>query len=551
MSLYVETLKVFLKNKMLWITIVLFNAYHMLQLVISAYPFEANLTLLDDTRAILYLSPQFLILYLIITYEFSSQKYRNNMSESILSTDKGKRTNIQLIESGVVATFLLINFVVMTLLNLGLTDFSCSAMGIEKLNIKAIDYICKTMFVNIGLIGLIGILCGILFSAIKKRICGYTAIMTVVFITSYLLNEIAAMVMVYSNNTINMYNLFDIFNIMTSGLNFMPNVAIGYPLSTYKIALILFWIILLLLGIEIVYRRNKAYGKKVCLCILCIICLTIYAMPASRVDMGLSSSSSAMADQYYYDIGEYRVDECDSDFDVTQYIMDLDVDRLLKATVTLKVSECLPEYKFTLSHSYNVKCVLDETGRNLKFSREGDTLIVYCPNESKCFTVEYTGANEAYYANSQGVNLRGSFPYYPIAGFHQISEDGFYMNPLFLEKETDFDIRVNCDIKIFSNLPEVAKQHFVGKTKGPTLIGGLYDSYECYGIQVVYPFFSTWTEDNLNKVAKAASEFSPNSKVFITPNMNREDDAVNKEQIITRNYFESVYDLEPNLNKED
>ena len=118
------------------------------------------------------------------------------------------------------------------------------------------------------------------------------------------------------------------------------------------------------------------------------------------------------------------------------------------------------------------------------------------------------------------------------------------MNALFLEKDADFDIHIKSLKKVYSNLEEIEKGHFAGKSNGATLVSGLYTSTERYGVRIVYPPLSRWNDENLDTVAKAAvKDGYGESQIFITPNMNRQDDALSKEQIITRNYFETVKSL--------
>ena len=72
----------------------------------------------------------------------------------------------------------------------------------------------------------------------------------------------------------------------------------------------------------------------------------------------------------------------------------------------------------------------------------------------------------------------------------------------------------------------------------------MYTSTERYGVRIVYPPLIGWSNSSLDTVAKAAvKDGYGECQIFITPNMNRQDDAVSKEQIITRNYFETVKDL--------
>ena len=369
--------------------------------------------------------------------------------------------------------------------------------------------------------------------------------MAVIFASSYMIGEIANMIMIITDYAVNLFDLLDMFNIMVPGLDFVSNCAIGFPEMTYRICLILFWSALLITIYLIAGSSRKLTLRNTVCVIVCICCFIGYALPSSRVDMGMSSTGSAMADQHYYKMTGYKLKNEDGGFDVDSYTMELDTRRLLKAKVTMKVSEPLEEYKFTLSHSYDIKAVCDESGRSMKYDRNKDALTVYSNDgNTKQITVEYRGANEAYYSCSQGVNLRGSFPYYPIAGFRSITRDGQIMNALFLEKDADFDIHIKSFKKVYSNLEEIDRGHFAGRSNGATFVGGLYTSTERYGVRIVYPPLSRWSDENLDTVAKAAvKDGYGECQIFITPNMNRQDDAISKEQIITRNYFETVKSL--------
>ena len=83
--------------------------------------------------------------------------------------------------------------------------------------------------------------------------------------------------------------------------------------------------------------------------------------------------------------------------------------------------------------------------------------------------------------------------------------------------------------------------HFVGKSEGATFLSGLYTETTIDGIRIVYPLFIGWSNTDLKHVAAGAIQDGYEYyQIFITPNVNRQDDAVGSKQIITRNYFTSV-----------
>lgn len=545
MELYIEELKRLKKNKMLWIAILIYTLYNL----ISIYRYECSVIDtsdgLDTTKQILFLCPQIFILYLVTGYEFLSEQYRAGINESIAATAGGCTGRNVFAGFMVMVSVLFVDYAVFAGFDIIVTNTIFAADDITGVNAMAALYIVKSLFINIFLIGLIAISAALVVSKIQKRIAAYAVIMAVIFASSYMIGEIANMVMIITDYAVNLFDILDMFNIMVPGLDFVSNFALGFPEMTYRVCLILLWSALLITIYLIAGSSRKLTLRNTVCVIVCICCFIGYALPSSRVDMGMSSTGSAMADQHYYKMTGYKLKNEDGGFDVDSYTMELDTRRLLKAKVTMEVSEPLEEYKFTLAHSYDIRDVYDESGRSMKYDRDKDALTVYSNDgNTEQITVEYRGANEAYYSCSQGVNLRGSFPYYPVAGFRSITRDGLIMNALFLEKDADFDIHIKSYKKVYSNLKEIEKGHFAGRSNGATLVSGLYTSTERFGIRIVYPPLSRWSDENLDTVAKAAVKGGYGEcQIFITPNMNRQDDAISKEQIITRNYFETVKDL--------
>ena len=544
MELYIEELKRLKKNKLLWIVILIYTLYNLISIFRYEYSVLDVNDGLDPTRQILFLCPQIFILYLVTGYEFLSEQYRVGINESITATAGGCTGRNVFAGLMVMVSVLFVNYAVFTGFDIAVTNAIFDTKNITGATAMAALYIAKSLFINIFLIGLIGISAALVISKIQKRIAAYAVIMAVIFASSYMMSEVANMLMILSDYAVNLFDILDIFNIMVPGLNFISNFAIGFPEMTYRICLILFWSALLI-TIYLIAGNSKITLKNAICVIVCICCFIGYALPSSRVDMGLSSTGSAMADQHYYEFAGYKLKNEEGGFDVDRYTMELDTRRLLKAKVTMEVSEPLEKYKFTLAHSYEIRAVYDEGGRSMKYDRDKDALTVYSnDSNTKRITVEYRGANEAYYSCSQGVNLRGSFPYYPVAGFRSITRDGMIMNALFLEKDADFDVHIKSFKKVYSNLEEIEKGYFAGRSNGATFVGGLYTSTERYGVRIVYPPLIGWSNSSLDTVAKAAVKGGyGGSQIFITPNMNRQDDAVSKEQIITRNYFETVKDL--------
>ena len=420
-----------------------------------------------------------------------------------------------------------------------------AVQNIEDVGYQGTKHITACLFVNFFMISSIGLLAGALISNISKRITAYAVIMAVVFSASYLLDRVAVMVMILTDYSINFYDILDVLNVMPQGLRFATNNSLGFPIMGYRICLILFWVFLLLIFLSLSRSRKRKYVKAGICLIVCVACLFGYAMPASKIDMSMNSSGSTMADQHYYHRNGYLKKEIKGGFHVERYIMELDTRRLLKAKVTMEVSESLEQFRFTLSHSYTVSKVYDQDNKDLEFEQDKDILLVHGNGKRiERITVIYAGASEAYYSNAQGTNLPGSFPYYPIPGYRRITEDGQRMNCLFLENDTEFDVRLKGYGRMYTNIEEIGNRHYAGKSNGLSLFSGIYADVEKDGIRIVYPYLIGWGEKELERMASALNDAGYESnQVFIAPNMNKIISAVSKEQIITTGYFESIKDL--------
>ena len=369
--------------------------------------------------------------------------------------------------------------------------------------------------------------------------------MGIVFLTSFLLDKVAVLILILTDYSVNFFDSLQILDIMPKGLTFSINSAFGFPLLPNRISLILFWNVILLLCLALIYSQRRRFLKITVCVFLGAITLLMSSLPASEVDMSLNSKGSAMADQHYYSMAGYQMEEKEADFGVRKYKMELEAKRLLKAKVTMTVTENLQEYQFTFSHSYKISAAYDQNGKPLKYKHYKDELTVFSKSEEITeITIEYEGANEAFYANIQGINLPGSFPYYPVPGRKRITEDGFYMNNLLLEEKAEFDVEIRGKQKIHMNLEEAEEGHYTGLSTGVSIFSGIYAEVERKGICIVYPYLIGWGEEELETMANAVKDIGyDNCKVFISPNMNRRIDVVSKEQIITTGYFESVEDL--------
>lgn len=546
MEMYKKAFRIFLKHKMMVGIIVAYTLFNIVN-IMSEYVgvWGQGYPVLEYTRRLLLLTPQVFILYLIITYEYFSEANRNNLEETIETTSRGYKNDYKCAMFMVIFTVLFINFVVFAAVDVIYTKLDLSLNNIQDFGNQGIKHIISCLFVNFFLCGSIAVFLGALIARIQKRITAYAIIMGIVLLTSYLLNKIATLVLILTDYSVNIFEILSVLDIMPKGLNFSINNAFGFSLLPNRISLILFWNVILLLCLVVIYSQRRRILKITICVFLGTMTLLISSLPTSEVDMSLNSKGSAMADQHYYSMAGYQMEEKEADFRVKRYKMELEAKRLLKAKVMMTVTEKLREYQFTFSHSYKILAAYDQNGKPLEYKHYKDELTVFSNSEEITeITIEYEGANEAFYANIQGINLPGSFPYYPVPGRKRITEDGFYMNNLLLEEKAEFDVEIRGKQKIYTNLEEVEEGHYTGLSTGVSIFSGIYAEFEKKGICIVYPYLIGWGKEELETMANAIEDIGyDNCKVFISPNMNRRIDVVSKEQIITTGYFESVTDL--------
>lgn len=195
MKLYIEELKRFKKNKLLWIALAIYIIYSLAGIFRYEYSVLDVNDALDPTNEILFLCTQIFIIYLIIGYEFLSEQYRAGMNESIAATAAGYTGRNIAAAFMVLTTVLFVNYIVFTGFDIVITNAIFAAKAITEANGMASLYIAKSLFINIFLIGLIGISAALLISKLQKRITAYAIITAVIFASSYMMSEIANMVL--------------------------------------------------------------------------------------------------------------------------------------------------------------------------------------------------------------------------------------------------------------------------------------------------------------------------------------------------------------------
>ncbi len=238
MEMYKKNFGIFLKHKLFAIAISAYTLYQ-IAIIITEYIeiYGQGFPVLEYTRRILMLIPQIFVLYLIITYEYFSEANRNNLEETIGATGRGYSNSHKRAMFMVMFSVLFGNYMVFALFDVFFTKYDLFLINVQDAGNQGLIFILSCLFVNVFLIGSIAILLGALIAKIKRRITAYATIMTVVFLTSYLLSRVATLLQILTDYSVNLFEFLNIFDIMPKGLVFTINSAFGFSLVPSRVCL--------------------------------------------------------------------------------------------------------------------------------------------------------------------------------------------------------------------------------------------------------------------------------------------------------------------------
>lgn len=326
-----------------------------------------------------------------------------------------------------------------------------------------------------------------------------------------------------------MYPIYNVFNIYSPSLDWMPNFLFGYSVLPYRIALLSAWILLFSFILLIKICRLKILKRitSIVCVILCIFNIVIYDQPSSKNIMNFSPTEGLSADFWHYDAIEQKKEK--EKFEVSSYKLDLNITNQLNVIAELEVSKNLNEYKFTLYHGYKVNRIYDHNGSNMNFIQEGDYLTVSNDLNTTKFCIEYCGSSTKFYSNKQGIVLPGFFPFYPHPGYKYVyNVDDQSFDKLLLSNEAKFEVNITgINHRIFSNLSKQGTDNkFTGKSTSLTIISGFADSYDVNGIEIIYPYLDTYAlpisaiEQNIKEFCNEYSNSNKFGKIIVMPNIN-------------------------------
>lgn len=521
MRLYNQYFRIFLKSKLLFIATIVGIAASFYNLI-DMYLQWSQLTM-TPLEVTLQLSKYVFVFFLVLSYEFFYKGKKNAFEETASVTKLGQRGRHYLMQYLVMCSVVLFFTILLILYNIVIFEIISEDNGRATIGLDYIIHIILCIIVYIFLVSLLSINLGALLHKVGNRIVGYGLIVFAVFISGPYMERITNTLMDTVN--LDMFKAKNFFDIFPINLSYIPNSSFGFSVLPYKIALILFWITFLAAILVLVIKLQRKKILAAVMTVICLCSLTVYALPASKVIMDNSPDGSAMHDMFYYENKKDMKEET-VDFKITKYNLDFDIGRQLEATTKLELSNSeLDSYKFTLYHAYQIDSVKNQKGEELEFTQKSDYFEVTrgeVPTEE--LIIEYGGAAKAYYSNYQGIYLSGDFQYYPVAGYKKLADplSGMLIRQ-FLDEETDFDVTVNTNKKVYSNLNEIEKGHFTGKANGLTLMAGLLSETRRGKNKIIWPTYEYYDEPGNDEYTLQLLEENgyKNCTFVVVPNMNQ------------------------------
>ncbi len=509
----------FWKNKVLKISYIVFT---LMIFGIQLYSFIAGFIEKEAFLSLqftLMFSLFYLIYYMFIGYEYFSSTRASHFEECAGGIHLGlaKIYGSKLL---ILIGLVLIPFLVFLGFQIG--DVLRSS-GDSAYLLHVIAHLCLNLF----LLPLIGILAGAALSLFANRLLAYLLLFLLVLGFSPFMDQVITSI--HMSTGVDLSSALRLFSVTTPSVTWTVPPQYGFSLRPYRIFILLFWIF----GLTsfFLYRLSRYQKRPVFRSLmavalaLCIGCVPFAIRSNSDVVKDINKVNGVLQDVDYYSKETKSTISHDGDpsFQITKYKMDLTVDRMLHANVTVSVDQpTLDRYLFTLYHGYKVKQVLSRDGASLSFTQEGDLVEVArgTENAMETITFVYEGYSPIFYSNSQGMFLPGYFAFYPHSGAHDLFDvEAGQFNRTILERPVTFEVTVNTAKTCYTNLDQNGRNHFSGSTTGLTLLSGFINETEVGSTKVVKAYLEE-SDDEVKAHPPAYLREHPYKKVMVIPNIN-------------------------------
>lgn len=449
--------------------------------------------------------PVSFVFFMFFSHALFSKDGKSKIDEIILTCKNGKLRSCFCD----FCLILCINVVLLLLFILYLGLQCSKALGSVQMDVLWFGIHCY--LIHIILVNVFAALTGMATTFIRNEIKAF-AVMIIIccFFSQFFLESFYKL----AGDNLSLQHLIDLFGLTTRMYYAAPDFDYIFSIESVDLQRILFWIFLMLtILLSIVLRRRKCLFAT-CSGVVTILVLVLYMLPngASYVNVQMDAENVPDAwneEELYYEthteqVGTLEHYETEEDFRIKKYVADIDVNRILEADVEVFVDEPgLDAYVFALRHEYEVTSVEDEYGEEVSCRQEGDRITLQ-PDDSRKhskFIFHYQGASKIFYSTFQAIRLPAYFAYLPFSGKrylylefsqHYGEQDTnwiLYRGSALegLGYEAEYDITVDSDLKLYSNLNKVEFNHFQGVSDGATLVANTFlEEEDISGIKVVY-----------------------------------------------------------------
>lgn len=476
-----------------WSAIVLFL---LVQLYSGIMTFVNYSDFLAAVLSIQWVSILVLIFFLFWGYELFRMAATVNLDE-VFGGIKWARLKVFTGEFSLTAVFLIVITVCVFLWNL----FSYLISGAESP--AALGNALIAGVLNIFLPGLIAVEMGFIFARRFERLTAYSLSILLVFLNSPILSLVRnALTGIPDQIETALNRILDVFVIVPQNLTMYPNSMYGIPIEPYRWQLAFAWIFFLLciVVLTVPTRRNSIkWISGICLAMICV------SMGAVSIDHGCAyivdkrSDGVIGFDQFYAPYNRtveegFTYDFQDPDFTVSDYVMDLKVQKELEASVKMTIDRQKPldAYTFTLHHGISIDSISDGNGDKLDYERDGDFFIIKGENRTlpEVIKITYHGFNPNLFSNEQAICMPGSYAYYPMPGQRLLVsryDGGYLAENMVNSSNTQFKITLDYAGTVYCNLPETEPGVYEGAAQTVTFLSGILDCDKVGEVTLIRP----------------------------------------------------------------
>lgn len=441
---------------------------------------------LDEAYSILWVFNLCAIFYFfalyIISYEYFYIFKRDYMEEAVRSITGKKEEKKQLWLLLKIHMVLITFFIIFNVL-------LCVMLG--KSESIFIYHLIENIFVNAGMIGILAILLGKCISIVSNK---KLRVFLLIFFAVMFSGIVDVIDMLFAELFIDFYKVRNAFALLPKNINFMPNLYVGFPVQIQRVVLICIWLLICHFIVSLYFWKKKKlihillFGMEA---VAIIISVAFLAFPYTDLtETRVTPNGYLLYAQDYYiqqGHGAYSLEEA-ADFCITEYKMELSFYNQLYANVTMHIDNSKQDnYKFTLYHNYKIKIIENQNEEALSFSREGDYMCIQAgKHQTESITILYEGTGCPFYSEWKGAYLKAGFPYYPIAGYCKVYEEGGYKDCM-PKTDAEFYVKINTLLSVYSNLNKISHNEWQGNSQGVTLIGGMVREEVREGITFISP----------------------------------------------------------------